>query len=235
VNEYTIYAGWDSHEPVGYEVFKYSVLKHTKSNVEIIPLKQDQLRKDRLYWRPKDERASTEFSLTRFLVPILNRYKGWSVFCDGADMLFNADVKELFDLADSRYAVQVVKHDYVPKPDLKMGGQPQYPYPRKNWSSVILWNCDHDYNKCITREFVNHSAASVLHQFRWLPDDAIGELPLEWNWLVGEYEPTQTLPKNLHFTRGSLEFGPDHNNKDYDPIWKQYYKECFKKEWADKS
>lgn len=181
-----VFIGWDSREDIAYQVCKYSIEKNSTIPVEVIPLKQTDLREQKLYWREVDQLASTEFTFTRFLVPHLTGYKGWVVFAD-CDFLWVDDIKKLLDLADPKYAVMVVQHNYQPTQSIKMDGQQQLPYPRKNWSSMILWNCDHPSNKALTLEKVNTEPGSYLHRFQWLKDNEIGSLPYEWNWLVNWY------------------------------------------------
>jgi len=180
-----VYVGWDSREDIAYQVCEHSIYSHS-SQAEVKPLNQEQLRKDKWYWRELDKLASTEFTFTRFLIPALENYKGWALFCD-SDIIFTRDVKELFDCADDKYAVMCVKHDYTPKSKVKFLNQVQTVYPKKNWSSFMLMNC----KKCttLTPDYVNKASGLELHQFKWLEsEDLIGDLPLEWNWLAGEYE-----------------------------------------------
>ena len=204
--KYRIYVGWDSRENIAYEVCKQSLISNCKypEQLEIIPLKLPQLQKDGHYTRQVDPLASTEFTFSRFLVPHLAEYKGWALFID-CDFLYMDDVRKLFHEADSKYAVMCVKHDYTPKEGTKMDGQQQHQYPRKNWSSMVLWNCEHPSNKAVTKEFVNNPDVSgqYVHRFSWLKDSEIGEVSHEWNWLVGWYkEPMDGSPKALHYTEG---------------------------------
>ena len=140
-----IYVGYDTREDIAYQVCEHSIYSHSGS-AEVIPLNQNVLRQDKWYWRGEDKLASTEFTFTRFLVPALANYEGWALFCD-SDIVFLKDVKELFDQADDKYAVMCVQHDYTPKPGIKMDGQKQTQYPRKNWSSMVLFNCGHPSNE----------------------------------------------------------------------------------------
>ena len=117
--------------------------------------RRQDLRDKKLYWREVDKLASTEFTFTRFLIPHLCNYKGWALFCD-SDVVFLENVDNLFALADDKYAVMCVQHDYTPKPGIKMDGQVQTVYPRKNWSSVVLWNCGHPSNEKVTIDSVNN-------------------------------------------------------------------------------
>jgi hypothetical protein len=124
-------------------------------------------------------------------VPALCGYEGWAIFADASDMVCRADIAELWALRDERYAVQVVKHDYRTKHHRKYVGTEMecanLDYPRKNWSSLILWNCGHPQNRILTPENVREWSGQQLHGFGWLPDDLIGALPIEWNWLAQEH------------------------------------------------
>ena len=179
-----IFIGMDQVESVAWHTLAHSIMSLASVPVSITPVFRRNL--DGIYTRKRDPQQSNEFSFTRFLVPFLSRYEGWALFMD-CDMLVRTDIKELFDLADPDKAVMVVKHDYTPHDKVKYLGNTQYDYPRKNWSSVVLWNCAHPKNAEITPELVNTMAPSYLHRFLWLEDNEIGELPLAWNWLVGEY------------------------------------------------
>ena len=210
-----IYIGYDSRESICYEVCKTSILEHSTANYQIFPIKLQTLLS--VYSRTADPLASTEFTYSRFLVPYLNDYKGTALFCD-CDFVFLEDVQKLFDLYDNKYAVMVCKHNYQPKNNTKMDGCIQTNYPKKNWSSLILWNCSHPKNKILTPELINTQTGKFLHRFEWLEETDIGSLPINWNWLVGWYkEPLDGTPKALHYTEG----GP----------WFEQYKDC---EYADK-
>lgn len=162
--------------------------------------------------------ASTEFSLTRFLVPYLNNYSGYAVFCD-SDMVFSADPNEILrPLYSDNFAVWCVKQcEYTPKDVVKMDGQKQAAYPRKNWSSFMVFNCFHQSCKELTLSKVNHSSPAYLHRFEWVADEDIYEVPQTWNYLVGEnnmvdipYNQTKEsspyvghVPYNVHYTSGT--------------------------------
>jgi hypothetical protein len=215
-----IFVGYDSKEPVAYHTLVHSILRHASIPVAISPVKQSLL--GSLYSRPRGPTESTEFSLSRFLVPALSGYEGWSLFMD-CDMLCRADVAGLVAEIDrqSEKAVLVCKHDYTPSPERKFLNQVQTVYPRKNWSSVMLMNG----RKCaaLTREYVNSASGLDLHRFNWLDDAQIGELPIEWNWLVGEYEHNPDA-KIVHFTRGGPYF-QDYRNCDYSEEWFAEYRQ----------
>ena len=199
-----IFVGYDSREDIAYEVCKQSIYNTASVPVEVIPLRQDKLRSQNWYWRDEDKLGSTEFTFTRFLVPFLTDYSGWALFID-CDFIFKQDVADLFALADDKYAVMCAHHDYTPKEGEKMDGKAQLPYPRKNWSSMVLWNCGHASNKAVTLDLINHAdtTGAYLHRFSWLPDKFVGKITHEWNWLVGWYkEPKDGKPKALHYTEG---------------------------------
>ena len=218
-----IYVGWDSREDIAYQVCEHSIYRRTyREFINVVPLKQHELREQGKYWRDKDKLASTEFTFTRFMVPYLNNYTGLAVFCD-CDMVWLTDAYHIFSngFKDNSKAVWVVKHDYHVEEGVKMDGQLQLPYPRKNWSSMMVFNCEHPKNKSLDLETVNTKPGSFLHRFQWLDDDEIGDLSPEWNWLVGHYtEPNDGKPKVLHYTEG----GPWFENMrdcEYDHIWKK--------------
>ena len=196
------FIGYDSKEDIAYRVCKYSLLKRTNANVKVMSLKLDELIAKNLYTRSIDPLASTQFTYSRFLVPKLTNYEGWAVFCD-CDFIFLGDVSNLFKNLDENKAVYCVKHDYTPKEKHKMDGQKQTIYPRKNWSSFILYNCSHPSNKKLTIDLVNQETGSYLHQFKWLKDEEIGSLDERWNWLEGWTSGhNKDKPYAVHYTRG---------------------------------
>lgn len=214
-----VYIGWDPREDIAYQVCKHSIHR-LSNNVEVLPLKLDELKSKGLVTRPDDPKASTQFTFTRFLVPYLNGYDGFALFID-CDFLARTDVNKLFDLADPNYAVQVVKHNYEVKDgEAKMDGQVQHAYPRKNWSSCMLFNCSHPKNKqYLYPEHMNKQEMKYLHRFEWLDDNDIGELHHEWNWLVGHYkEPQDGKPSLIHYTLG-MPFMPGYEDSEYAKVW----------------
>lgn len=216
-----IYIGYDSREDIAYKVAEASIKQYTKS-IPIYSLKQHKLREEGLYYRPIDALASTEFTITRFLTPYLSKYEGWSLFVD-CDVLLLEDITSLFALRDDKYAVQVVKHNYSPTNTIKMDGATQTVYPRKNWSSVILFNNSHPENKKLTIEYINTATPAQLHRFTWLEDSLIGKLPIEWNWLVGWYKETESItPKLLHYTEGGPWFS-EYKDCEYSDKWQAVY------------
>jgi lipopolysaccharide biosynthesis glycosyltransferase len=176
------------------------------------------LRELGLYTRPQDVGASTEFSLTRFLSPYLAAQSGWVVFCD-CDFLFLTDVNEVLEGLDSSKALYCVQHEYTPAHQIKMDGKQQVAYPRKNWSSFMVFNCDHPDVKALTPEVVNSATPAFLHRFEWIKSEqAIGALPLDWNFLEGEYRKPDETPRVIHFTNGGPWFA-EWQDCDYADLW----------------
>ena len=217
-----IFIGYDSKERVAFNVLSYSILKHSTRPVSITPIYLKNIKDN--FTRERSNIESTEFSFSRFIVPHLMNYKGWALFMD-CDQLMMTDVAELWRLRDEKYAVQVCKHDYIPRTEKKFLGQTQTKYVKKNWSSFMLMNCD----KCtaLTPDYVNSATGLQLHQFKWLEnDDMIGDLPLEWNWLVSEYEYNDKA-KNVHYTEGGPWF-EEYKGVDYSKDWYDHYNETTK-------
>jgi len=222
----TVYIGWDSREPIAADVCRHSILEHASIPVNIVMLKQDELRERGLYWREVDKLASTEFTFTRFLVPELNGFEETAIFMD-SDMILTTDIAELIADVDPKRAVSCVQHDYTPPEGVKMDGQQQLAYPRKNWSSMVVWNCAHPANKQVNKELVNDPeiTGAYLHRFSWLKDHYIGLLGPQWNWLVGWYvEGRDGAPCLLHYTEGGPWF-PNHQNCLYADVWNNYHKD----------
>ena len=209
-----IFIGYDPREAVAYHTLAHSIQRRSSMPVSIAPLMQSQLRQ--LYSRARGPTESTEFSLTRFLVPALSQYRGWSLFMD-CDMLCRADIAELFALSERNAdkAVLVCKHNYTPGPTRKFLNQVQTVYPRKNWSSVMLFNNA----RCaaLSSDYVNRATGLELQRFAWVDDAMIGDLPLEWNWLVGEYKHNPEA-RIVHFTIGGPYFD-EYRGCDYAEEW----------------
>lgn len=196
-----VFIGYDPREAVAYNVLAHSINTRASAPVTITPLMLSQL--GGIYRRARNPLQSTDFSFSRFLVPYLCNFDGWAIFTDN-DMLVLDDIARLWALRDDRYAVQVVKHNHVPREEVKFLGYQQTKYEKKNWSSVMLMNCA----KCraLTADFVNTATGLELHQFKWLGDDSlIGELPSGWNHLVG-YDAPRSDASLVHFTIGGPYF-----------------------------
>ena len=211
---FNIFVGHDSREAIATAVCERSLLENSREALAIHRLREPALRHVGLYrreWQVQGDQKidsqdrkpfSTEFSFSRFLVPSLMQHSGWALFVDG-DFLFLANVAELFALADPKFAIQVVKHGALAEFGVKMDGQAQQPYFRKNWSSLAIWNCGHPSNQRLTPHQVNRMTGQWLHAFSWLGEDEIGDLPPTWNWLSGiNPQPARMNPKAVHFTRG---------------------------------
>lgn len=208
-----VFIGYDARESIAFHVLAHSILSRTSLPVSIVPLMSQTVAK---YTRPRDPRQSTDFSFTRFLVPYLSGYEGVSIFMD-CDMLLRADLAELGAYVSDDCAVYCCPHDYTPTETTKFLGQPQTAYPRKNWSSFMVFRNA----RCmaLTPAYVNTASAADLHRFAWVPDDKIGSLPLAWNYLIGEPNQTTDPPKNLHWTQGGPWF-PEYAEAPYAEEWR---------------
>ena len=216
---FRIYIGWDSREPEAYDVAKFSLERRASIPVSVIPIKVDDLRARGLYRRDKDPLASTEFTYSRFLTPALAGFSGWALFCD-SDFLWLGDIAGLIEYTRTPKAVFCVQHDYRPSDTVKMDGAVQTAYPRKNWSSLMLFNCEHPSVRGLTPDVVNRETGAYLHRMQWVADDDIGALPVEWNWLEGwNKKPEHGTPKAVHFTRGGPWF-ENWQNVDYGDLWR---------------
>jgi hypothetical protein len=194
---FPIVVGFDQREAVAYHVFCQSVLEKASVPVQFTPLAINSLR----FYSETHTDGSNRFIYSRFLTPCLRGYEGPAIFADG-DMVCMTDIAELIDLYDPNLAVQVVQHDYKTKASIKYLGNKNQDYPRKNWSSLILWNCGHPANQVLTPAFVQQQPGSYLHRFSWLQDNQIGALPAVWNWLATEYEDNPQA-RLIHYTLGT--------------------------------
>lgn len=218
--------GFDEREVLACDAACKSLYARTPT-ADVTLLDSHRLASYGLLRRPVDQRgqkydilsgahASTDFAISRFLVPVLYQH-GFVLFTD-CDVLFLADLAELWKLADPKYAVMVVKHQLPDAPpSSKMDQQLQVSYGRKNWSSVVLWNCDHPANRRLSLVDIQERRGLDLHQFYWLHDDEIGALPAEWNWLVG-VQPKPETPKIAHYTLGGP-WLPNWTAAEYDDLW----------------
>lgn len=196
-----VFIGYDPREAVAYSTLAHSILERASRPVAITPIALSNL--EHVFTRERESLQSTDFSFSRFLTPYLSEYRGWSIFMD-CDMLVLDDIAKLWDLRDERYAVQVVKHDHVPRESKKFLDMPQTRYTKKNWSSVMLLNNA----RCtaLTPEYVNTASGLQLHQFQWLESETlIGEIPRRWNHLVGYDSPDRDVSL-VHFTIGGPYF-----------------------------
>lgn len=192
-----VFVGYDPREAIAYHTCVNSIIRNSSQPVAIVPVALNLFRE----YSETHTDGSNHFIYTRFLVPYLMDYQGWAIFIDG-DMIVRGDIAELWDQKDYTKDVMVVKHDYKTRMTEKYLGSPNEDYPRKNWSSVILWNCNAIRNRTLTPEFVQNSTGAFLHRFSWIDNDRIGELPKEWNWLDVEYE-WNPLAKLVHYTLGT--------------------------------
>jgi lipopolysaccharide biosynthesis glycosyltransferase len=192
-----IFIGYDPREAIAYHVCVNSIIRHASVPVAIVPLALNNFQE----YTETHTDGSNQFIYSRFLVPYLMGFSGHAIFMDG-DMILRGDIAELWALRDLGKDVQVVKHDYKTRMPVKYLGSKNEDYPRKNWSSVILWNCNSYPNRRLTPEYVMKATGAELHRFSWCTDDRIGELPPEWNWLPDEYGANPDA-KLLHYTLGT--------------------------------
>ena len=211
-----VFIGYDEGEKIAYHVLSESIRRNSSVPVSITPLCLSNLPE---FKRDTQPNQSTEFAFSRFMVPYLSNYKGWSVFMD-CDMMFRGDIAELWGFRTFKYSVMCCQHDYQPKQGVKFRGAKNEPFPKKNWSSMMMFHN----TQCtkLTPDYVNTATGLELHQFKWLErDHMIGEIPLEWNWLVGEYEYNKNA-KNVHWTLGGPYF-EDYARSDYADEWFEIY------------
>jgi hypothetical protein len=211
---FSIHIGYDPRESVAFHVLSHSLLRRSSIPLSVSPLVRSQLKS--VYTRPRGPTESTEFSMTRFLVPYLSEYAGWSLYID-CDMLCRTDIATLAAEVERQpdKAVLVCKHDYVPKSERKFFDQVQTKYARKNWSSLMLFN--NERCRALSPDYVNSASGLELHRFAWTEDRLIGGLATEWNWLVGEY-PHNPGARIVHFTLGGPYF-TEYRACDYADEW----------------
>ena len=211
-----VFIGYDEGEKIAYHVLSESIRRNSSQPVSITPLCLSNIPD---FTRTKQDNQSTDFAFSRFMVPYLRKYQGYSIFMD-CDMMFRGDIAELWNMRNYIYSVMCCKHDYEPKQGVKFRGAKNEKFPKKNWSSMMMMNnakC-----KALTPEFVNTATGLELHQYRWLEsEELIGGLPLTWNWLVTEYEHN-VMANNVHFTLGGPYF-KGYEDSDYADEWFNVY------------
>lgn len=240
--ERSVWIGFDPRESDGYAVTRSSLERNLNTPAVVRGLvlpdlqqqglytRETRLRNGRLYDVVSDHDMATEFAISRFFVPLLVRREAktkaqhWAIFMD-SDMLVLGDINRLFELADDRYAVMVVKHKHTVKAGTKMDDQVQTPYNRKNWSSMIMFNVNHPAHDALDLHILNNTRGISLHQFCWVPDDLIGELSPAWNYLEGftekhHLEPFGDYhPSIVHFTEGLPSMGAKYADSPHAPLW----------------
>ncbi len=213
-----IFIGYDESEAPALHALIQSLLQNSKEPLSITPILKKQLPE---YSRPKTKHESSDFSLTRFLVPYLSNYEGWSLYCD-CDFIFTQDITKIFDFADEKFSLMVCKHDYVPLQKVKKDACLQEDYQFKNWSSLMLFNCGEC--KSLTPKYINEASGLDLHQFVWLPSlESIGCLPKNWNYLVGEQNQLEP-PVGIHYTNGICL--TNRVEPRFAQLWLEYYQDC---------
>mgnify|MGYP001062178843 CR=1 FL=1 len=209
-----VFVGWDSREDIAFQACVHSIKKYNQ-NIEVLPIRQYEVRDSGHYWREDDKKGSTEFTLTRFLVPALSNYEGFSVFMD-CDMILRADIGKIMEQVEEENLVSCVQHDYSPETMIKMDGKVQHMYPRKNWSSVMVFN-NEKCKEALNLHVVNEETPQFLHRMNWA-GEKIGSLDCEWNYLVGYYH-SREHPKLIHYTDGGPWFH-NYRDVDYAELWK---------------
>jgi len=236
---FSVYMGYDKRETAAYAVAEYSLKRRTSKWFPIIPLEIENLKERGLMWRHTEVRdgilwdviseapQATDFAISRFLTPYLHRVpntkSGWAVFMD-CDMLSLSDFSEIENYFDDKYAVMCVQHNYTPKSAMKMDNQVQTTYAKKNWSSVVAFNCDHPSNQKLTPAMINTLPGRDLHRFCWLQDHEIGALPPEWNVLVGENGFDIDTAKLAHYTLGGPWMAVELSPKE-EELWTREYQD----------
>lgn len=214
MEQIVIYIGYERSQHIAFEVLKFSLMSNSSAPLDIRPLNLGQLRKDIGFTRTHDPLQSSEFTYTRFLVPYLCNYRERALYLD-CDMLCLADIADLYFADLKGLSLRVVKQSQVVTSNKKMDGRIQTSYPRKNWSSLMLLNCEA--LDCWTRETVSQESGKWLHRFEPIADECIGELPIEWN-VLDRYDDQTKL---IHYTEG----GPwltGCENHPFGDIWFEY-------------
>ena len=221
-----VYIGFDTRnygQTLAYEGCQRSLLAkldHNKYDITIHQLNLTELTKAGLMYRNFDPLASTEFTYTRFLVPLLNNFEGKALFCD-SDFIWDCCVSEVINYLQPGQAVACVQHDYTPGHSIKMDGRAQTIYPRKNWSSLMVWDCSHPSSKKLTVDAINTQSPAWLHRMLWADDTEIGSIPYQYNYLVDNYDTDDA--KVYHYTDGGP-WHPGYENVQYGDKWRQYMK-----------
>ncbi len=230
----SIFIGWDPREAAAFAVARESCRKHLTRPIPVYGLILDDLKREGLYQRPIEHRPSaadrpvmwdvvsdapmsTEHACARFFVPMIAK-TGWALFVDG-DVMFRGNAARLFEQLDPSKAVYCVQHKHDANPGIKMDGQVQTVYSRKNWTSVIAFNCDHPANKALTLDVLNNTPGRDLHRLFWLADCDIGELDQVWNVLVGYTDP-EVAATIAHFTSGTPDM-PGWEDQKYADEWRK--------------
>ncbi|MFA5387051.1 MAG: glycosyltransferase [Candidatus Paceibacterota bacterium] len=237
----TVFIGYDTRFYDAYIAAKTSILQNSlMCNFKIRPIHLDKLRAMGLYDRPTslinnqlyDEISqapmATQFAISRFLCKQICTTK-YALFID-CDMIVTTDIVDIFNDADLSKPVNVVKHLHYMSDCVKMDGQAQSYYVRKNWSSVMLIDCEHPANDLLTRDLINTAPGRELHAFCWLKLEDIGALPQKWNYLVGHTTPLPygAMPSIIHYTDGIPRLDGYHDCEYADLWWRYYYEamEC---------
>jgi hypothetical protein len=216
-----VYVGFDEREEYGFHTFVSSLLHHASQPVRVTPIGNALCSWLGLDRQPDE---STDFARIRFLIPWMHGWRGWAIFLDGSDMVIRDDIGKLYDLRDEYKALMVVDHDYETSHPMKFVGTSMATinrsYPKKNQSSVMLINCASFAWRNITPETIGRMSGAELHQFAFVPDDRIGHIPPEWNWIADEFGANEEA-KVIHWTAGIPAF-PAYSQSPMADEWARY-------------
>lgn len=193
-----IFIGYDDNESDSFALASSTLIKNSKQPLQITPLCKKHFLS--FYQRERLQNESSDFSITRFLVPYLSNFENWSLYID-CDVIIHEDISKIFELKNERYSIMCCKHQYDPSSDQKKGQKIQTNYQFKNWSSLMLFNN----KKCkkLTPNYIQHAKGLELHQFQWLDNhNSIGPIPLNWNHLVDEENQLEPIYIR-HYTKGT--------------------------------
>ena len=212
-----IFIGHDSRYKDATKVCKQSILNYWPE-ADITYLDKAALIKAGIYGREDVEGESTEFSFTRFYVPLLCNYEGIAMFCDN-DFLWKGDPRNIRRYVNLNQPMAVVKHEDYEAEANKMNGIKNKSYPKKNWSSLMLFRCNQFKNK-LTKEYLDNATPAQLHEFHFIHEDNIGSIPKDFNCLVGHYDCKNA--KALHYTNGGPWFDEYKDGELSEEWWKVY-------------
>lgn len=180
------FIGYDPRQPIAYAVVAHSLASRASRPLPITRLQLNQL--------PITRRGLTEFTYSRFLVPYLSDYDGYSLFLD-ADMIVLDDIWKILVGIDPMAAVSVVQHP-----------------ERFEWPSLMLFNNKRCTN--LSPAFVE-DARNRLFDMAWA--SKIGALNRDWNHVVGYNQPN-TLAKIVHYTKG-VPCWPETDGTEWSAEW----------------
>ena len=216
-----IYIGYDSRHTTLPEINKHSILESVRKGLgggwfhdqirfepEIKFLDKSKIPE----YNREYANQSTEFTYSRFLIPYLENYEGFSIFLDD-DFIFEKSILPMFYYLNPDDAIACVKYPHYDHDATKFDGEVNIDYPCKLWSSLMIFNNGHEDCKKLTPEVVNTWTGKQLHQFEWT--DKISEIPQKYIFVEGYDDPEEKWDfTGIHYTRG----GPWVEGMDYSDI-----------------